>query len=597
MQMETVEQSEGQSSLEVKETKMVTSHGVNGETEPHLPVKDACKRQSPPSSPSCHFPEALVNSGTNNPLNVNLKESKASLLDADGDVEPNKSISVQPIEHDCVERFCLSEVTNSEKSDVSEKATIEKVISKGRCDTDNLDCAEERDASSTGFGEVLPKGDIASEVCSSDKNSGQVERGSDQVTKAANEAEICAHDPDASSEESKNGGNESEKENIPVADHMKIKEAQSETVGGLFNEEGKQDDSKNCSSGGCVPHVENTKAVFNKLVEERIPQNAESVSMDDGEKGIAEHPTTDDDVKPVVIVKESDADNMRIKTEQPCSEMSSGNSNFQHPLGKSVPDSSATKPASKMKARKSGQPVRQAPMIIRKDGSTSEPGTIKITNLHPTANITLKLSELEEMLKVKDKCVRPFAGGENAKKDRSSDGGMSRMDTANSVADSIKVEPEDSEPSTSQQSKDVKAKRKLRVKLRKKRRRGTYDFPGKKPQKKKRLSGKESDDESCFPCNDKLFDPLRHVGRKSIGSPRKQYNVLDLLTKNSHRAFMKRRNTFIRRKCRESPLKGKSIMDMLRGKRRTSGDSGTESAGVVHEKMSVSVIYFVSAFV
>ncbi|KAK7504463.1 hypothetical protein BaRGS_00004329 [Batillaria attramentaria] len=266
-------------------------------------------------------------------------------------------------------------------------------------------------------------------------------------------------------------------------------------------------------------------------------------------------------------------------------------SNALYPLGKPVTDgvgsvNKPAKPAVKVKAtaRKSGQPVNKTSIIVNDSGGPGS-GTIKIVN-YGNSNITLKLSELEDVLKVKDvskSVIKPdaskslpksVAGGDVSRNHQDKD----KMDAAHAAT----VATCTADP-TSEGAKFGSPKRKIgRMRFRKKRRGGTYDFPGMKkiPKKKKPFSlpgGNDSlDSKSEDGASD--FEPLRKVSHKTIDSPRK-CNALDLLTKNSHRAFRKRRNAMLRRKS-NSPLKGRSVMDMLRERLAAGGDRTNSGDGV-----------------
>lgn len=284
----------------------------------------------------------------------------------------------------------------------------------------------------------------------------------------------------------------------------------------------------------------------------------------------------------------------------PSETSSSKTANVLQPLGKPAAENSTekvVKPILKLKAtaRKSGQPVTPKSVVVSsKDGSISGSGTIKIINYRNSkSNITLKLSELEDVLKVKDMKTVPrlavVGSGVKSQPDtEKTDSVMSADSATTEVSTTTQM---------SENSVDSSKKQLGRARFRKKRRGGTYNFPGmKKVAKKKKkfsLTGGDSvDSKSEDSYSD--FEPFRKVHKKMIGSPKKHCNALDLLTKNSHRAFRKRRNVF-RRKSNDSPLKGKTVMDFLKERQAATGEKTIVSNDALNTAVTICKDGLVSA--
>ncbi|XP_070176333.1 uncharacterized protein [Littorina saxatilis] len=225
----------------------------------------------------------------------------------------------------------------------------------------------------------------------------------------------------------------------------------------------------------------------------------------------------------------------------------------------------------KATARKTGQPQSKLALASVSAGQ----GTIKIVNLHPNSNITLKLSELEEVLKVKEPHKASHMERREGKESSPASTGL-----AKSASESQRRE---SSPALSSAASDTSSQHYTRegsaglhLKLKRRRKRGgTYDLPGKKrPRKKKGLhSSAESRDEDDF-------NPLRKINKKAIGS-RRQYTVVELLNRNRSSPFRKRltvHGSVMRRKSSDSPTK-RTVSQMLQ-ERRKSGPVSPEAASV-----------------
>ena len=244
---------------------------------------------------------------------------------------------------------------------------------------------------------------------------------------------------------------------------------------------------------------------------------------------------------------------------------------------KSVPNSGKKTKLFKSTARKTGPPQST---LVNSGGKKSEHDVIKIFNLHPNSNITLKLSELEKVLncsKVKDASkTNHSASCESAvKKETSVDSKVSETH--------FRVSPNPDSVTTDsslvQNTLDSVSGAQPGFKVQHKRRRkkgGTYDFPGgkKHPKKKKGMLAPSASVETKEEDVSDGYYPLKRFTKKLGGSPRKQYTVMELF---KNRTLHKRHTTheaLMRRKSPEVPCNRKTVSQIL-NERRKDGKQNT----------------------
>ncbi|KAL8562887.1 hypothetical protein ACOMHN_004579 [Nucella lapillus] len=263
---------------------------------------------------------------------------------------------------------------------------------------------------------------------------------------------------------------------------------------------------------------------------------------------------------------------------------------------KSVPGGSVKSKLSKVTARKTGQP--QATTRVMCSSKDSKDGTIKIFNLHPNSNITLKLSELEKVLKPRAKegsKVIPPGADSAVKKETvpavrretwSGDEGMSPMlDSSNS----------DTSPHHNSTDESADAHSSLKNQHRRRRKKGgTYDFPGgKKNPKKKKLGSSlfSSSMESMKEEGDGLQEGFRLVKKFCKKSPHKQYTVMEMFR---NQPFLKQHSTHDTSHHRPSDqLAGRAtVSQILQGRRKSDGtvsDGSLLQAGALRTEAGVPV--------
>ena len=266
---------------------------------------------------------------------------------------------------------------------------------------------------------------------------------------------------------------------------------------------------------------------------------------------------------------------------------------------KSVPGGDMRARPVKATARKTGQPQAVVKALCTPGSQRSGEGTIKIVNFHPNSNITLKLSELEKVLKVTEsaKANHP-RGHENVLKWDGSPAVecVKRVSESPLFAESSPGwESAASDASPAQNSSDASVGVHFGLKAQHRRRRkkgGTYDFPGvKKLPKRKKVSAAAANSESRDKDDVSDLEPLRKVIKKPMGSPCRQSTVVELF---KNRQFHKRQtthNALMRRKSPDSPLgKKKTVLQMLKERRRSGGqpsDFGSGQKALSHSPLLV----------
>ena len=266
---------------------------------------------------------------------------------------------------------------------------------------------------------------------------------------------------------------------------------------------------------------------------------------------------------------------------------------------KSVPGGDMRARPAKATARKTGQPQAVVKALCTPGSQRSGEGTIKIVNFHPNSNITLKLSELEKVLKITDsaKANHP-RGHENVSKWDGSQAVecVKRVSESPLFAESSPGwESAASDASPAQNSSDASVGVHFGLKAQHRRRRkkgGTYDFPGvKKLPKRKKVSAAAANSESRDKDDVSDLEPLRKVIKKPMGSPCRQSTVVELF---KNRQFHKRQtthNALMRRKSPDSPLgKKKTVLQMLKERRRSGGqpsDFGSGQKALSHSPLLV----------
>lgn len=263
---------------------------------------------------------------------------------------------------------------------------------------------------------------------------------------------------------------------------------------------------------------------------------------------------------------------------------------------KSVPGGDNKARPVKATARKTGQPQAVLKALVTPSNKGSGEGTIKIVNFHPNSNITLKLSELENVLKVTDlaKANHPRGPESAARKDGSpAVECVKRASEASLKGSSPGWESATSDASPAQNANSISVSSQFGLKAQHRRRRkkgGTYDFPGvKKLPKRKKMSVTATGSESRDERGSGDFEPLRKVIKKPRGSPRRQYTMVELF---KNRQFHKRQTTrdgLMRRKSPDSPLaKKKTVSQMLEERRRSGGqlsDWSSEQKSLSHPQL------------
>ena len=242
---------------------------------------------------------------------------------------------------------------------------------------------------------------------------------------------------------------------------------------------------------------------------------------------------------------------------------------------KSVPGGTCGMKA-KATARKTGQPQTMVKALFMPSHKESGGGTIKIVNFHPNSNITLKLSELEQVLKVKDPAKTYHPRGHEQVSNRDGRDSSLSVEFAKRASESPFAESSPGRESTTSDASSAGAPFGSKGHHRRRRKRGgTYDFPGiKKLPKRKRVSATAADSEFRDEDGDGDgdFEPLRKTSKKA--SPRRQYTMVELF-KNRH--FHKRQTShdgLMRRRSGDSPLAGKkTVSQMLKERRKPGGHS------------------------
>ncbi|XP_076436857.1 uncharacterized protein LOC143276258 isoform X2 [Babylonia areolata] len=202
---------------------------------------------------------------------------------------------------------------------------------------------------------------------------------------------------------------------------------------------------------------------------------------------------------------------------------------------KSVPGGSSKSKLAKGTARKTGQP--QSLSKITYSDKDPNDGTIKIFNLHPNSNITLKLSELEKVLKPpkpkEASRVNMFPSAESVvKKEKSVAVNKELYVDVHERSPSLDTSTSDTSPVLNSADDASGSQSSLKMQHRRRRKKGgTYDFPGgKKHSKKKKGSAlssaaSESPKEEGDAVEATDIDPLRKCIKKSS---HKQYTVMEL---------------------------------------------------------------------
>ena len=266
---------------------------------------------------------------------------------------------------------------------------------------------------------------------------------------------------------------------------------------------------------------------------------------------------------------------------------------------KSVPGGDMRVRPVKATARKTGQPQAVVKALCTPGSQRSGEGTIKIVNFHPNSNITLKLSELEKVLKVTEsaKANHP-RGHENVSKWDGSPAVecVKRVSESPLFAESSPGwESAASDASPAQNSSDASVGVHFGLKAQHRRRRkkgGTYDFPGvKKLPKRKKVSAAAANSESRDKDDVSDLEPLRKVIKKPMGSPCRQSTVVEHFKSRQFHKRQTTHNALMRRKSPDSPLgKKKTVLQMLKERRRSGGqpsDFGSGQKALSHSPLLV----------